>query len=90
MSKNKVEWTQEWPKEPGYYWFYGRRFRTTHLKQEDNSIYFVEVFISSNKSPVYICSGNFLSKGGGAEGWWTRAELPDPPKEAKDWRRVNV
>ena len=81
-----MKWTKEWPTEPGYYWFYGRRFRTIHLKQEANSTYFVEVFISSNKSPVYICSGNFLSKGEEAEGWWTRAELPDPPKEAKDWR----
>ncbi len=79
------QWTKEWPTEPGYYWFYGRRFRISRT-EEPTEMSFVEVFLSANKTPVYICNGNFLYKREASEGWWTRAELPDPPKEAKDWR----
>lgn len=83
MSKKKVIWTQEWPTEPGYYWFYGRRFSTRNRCSDlPSEMSFVEVFMSAEESPVYICNGNFLYKREATKGWWTRAELPDPPEEA--------
>ena len=31
-----MEWTKEWPKEEGHYWFYGHRYGKTSCGQECN------------------------------------------------------
>ena len=73
---SKENWTAIWPKEPGEYWFYGWCFRDrSRLKK----IRLVEAYKNKAGQMSYVTEGHFLYKADGAEGWWTPAELPEPP-----------
>lgn len=70
-----MKWQDEWPKEKGFYWLYGRRFRSDKVK-----IHFVEVWKSANNIFMYVSEGGFLYPKEGAEGKWQKVKLPELPK----------
>jgi len=73
-------WKKEWPKDPGLYWFYDRRFsKTSYEDLNKPELCFVEVAIDSQGNPMYITMGHFLYKAEGAMGVWSKAELPELP-----------
>lgn len=72
MSANKLNWTTDWPKKVGRYWFYGQRYRNA-AKAE---LFTVVVMTNGAGYPVYVCEGQFLYQAEGAVGLW--APLPDP------------
>ena len=72
----KVKWTTEWPKVAGRFWFYGVRYKNS---SNGPSLYTVNVMISSNDHPVYVCEGQFLYKEEGAEGYFAPLEEPELP-----------
>ena len=70
-----MEWTREWPKQVGRYWFLGYDFG-----QGLNAIICllsVEVWKSANGF-MYVCGGNWIYPTQ-AEGLWCKAVLPTWP-----------
>ena len=71
------QWLDEWPKEPGYYWFYGKRFGKGEPK-----LCYVEVHRTSVKSvPSYVTHGHFMYKQEGCTGKWQKVVLPELPED---------
>lgn len=68
------DWPTEWPTEPGWYWFYGRRSAFT----EQSELFPTRVFKASN-SVVYVASGGFIYQEEGATGIWQLMTLPELP-----------
>jgi len=70
-------WFEEWPKEPGNYWFYGYTSRWI----KDPELHLVQVRLSGNILPVpmYITDGRFVYESDGAQGLWQPATLPELP-----------
>jgi hypothetical protein len=71
------EWTDEWPTEPGEYWFYGWE----HGKREDMEKPPEMSFVRARQgrdSMFYVAGGHFIYRQE-AVGKWTKANLPDPP-----------
>jgi hypothetical protein len=79
-------WTENWPTEPGWYWFYGFRFSfecnwpNAMERIAKPELHVVQV-IKGNNCTVYVCSGAFLYKDEGARGVWQRVLEPELPKE---------
>lgn len=76
-----MEWTTEWPVEPGIYWFYGWRFGYDERLPE---LSFVEVRSLRNATGGFsltgITRGHFMYEQEGHEGAWLPAELPPLPQ----------
>jgi hypothetical protein len=74
-------WTKEWPNEPGSYWFYGRRFKPIHELEERLELSFVEVRNTAVPNVLmYVTRGHFLYKTEGADGWWSKTNIPVLPE----------
>ena len=73
-------WTRTWPTEPGWYWFYGWCWK---LLAGESEMHLVKVRTDGSEKPFHVTNGHFLWKGEGADGWWQKAILPDPPEEVK-------
>lgn len=69
VERNK--WTKEWPKNSGWYWFYG--IRSSNMKSPN--LYMVKVRKVSNGF-AYVADGAFLYKEEGAKGVFCKAEIP--------------
>jgi NADPH-dependent ferric siderophore reductase len=69
-------WTDEWPTEEGYYWFYGHTSR--HRADRPYEINVVQVAHGANCT-VYICRGALLYKVEGADGVWQPVYPPELP-----------
>lgn len=82
------KWSQDWPTEPGWYWFYGYSYRQyadmRPPTSEDQRLIMVQVFVSRG---IALCwgEGELLHRmikkpaNGGAVGVWQRAEAPKLP-----------
>ncbi len=70
-----MEWTTEWPVEPGCYWFYGHCFRD---REHSPEFHFVKVRKISN-GIAYVTGGHFLFKEEMGYGVWTQVDMPDVP-----------
>ena len=79
------DWTSEWPTEPGYYWFYGRRWRSSDC----NDFYLVGVhelggdvvYVQAEPRCLEIeAGGPFIYKDTVGLGWWQKVQFPDAPK----------
>lgn len=68
------QWFSEWPVNPGYYWFYGKRSR---MSQKDE-LHVVQVWKISN-GVTYVADGTFIFKEDGADGVWLVLDQPNPP-----------
>jgi len=78
-----MSWQDEWPTEPGMYWFYGWRSLFAVTNSLPN-LFFVKVLGTSKPgSMVYIEGGSFLFKGEGGYGKWLRVEPPELPRLPK-------
>ena len=73
-------WTQEWPTEPGWYWFYGQCFRNW-TGEWCPRLYYVTARRCSN-GMVYTTDGHFMYEEE-AQGWWQPAVLPELPEDAQ-------
>lgn len=71
-----TEWTDEWPTEPGWYWFWGQPW--------DNGppqLYSIIVRLDALGSAVYVTDGHFMYEAEGAQGLWCPTIFPDLPEE---------
>ncbi len=69
------EWTETWPVEPGYYWFYG--WCSAPLRRDyESEMVLVKVSKAVN-AIAYVTNGRFVYKD--AVGLWKKAVLPEPP-----------
>ena len=75
-----MNWTTEWPTEPGHYWFYGWCFRD---RDKPAKFHCVEVW-KLQKGRAYVTDGHFLYKAEGAEGVWQPVEFPELPPVRED------
>jgi len=74
---NKMNWTSEWPTEPGHYWFYGWCF-----SDRDRPARFHYTTVGKTPRGVcYVADGYFLYKAEGAEGVWQEVQFPELPEE---------
>lgn len=71
------EWTDVWPSEQGWYWFFGVR---SAMRQKPELVPVV-VRHGADARPFYIAAGAFLYREEGATGRWLRLPLPSAPKE---------
>ena len=71
-----TKWTEEWPTEPGRYWFWGQS--DYGMRGLPARLYSVVVH-KADRGPVYVADGSFMYRGGGGWGVWCRAVLPEPP-----------
>jgi len=73
MSKNN--WSNVWPTETGFYWFYGILYKGSEGLYQ---LYFAKVR-KTLKSVVYIIDGHFVYECEGAKGVWTLIPTPELP-----------
>jgi len=69
-------WSEDWPTEPGHYWFSGR----THgyWATDKPKMHFVEVRTTVTV-PLYFTDKGFFDEDDGADGYWMPARVPEPP-----------
>lgn len=70
-----LEWIDEWPTRPGWYWFYGQCFGDRTGQPE---FHYVKVTKTSN-SIAYLTGGHFLYPSEHAEGVWQPVVFPALP-----------
>ena len=70
-----MEWTREWPKQEGRYWFLG--YDLGPGLYAEIQLCSVSVYKIAN-GLMYICGGNFIYPSV-AEGLWCKAVLPPWP-----------
>ena len=72
-------WSTIWPREEGYYWFYG-----WHVRPESKSVKptmaLMNIVLDRDRY-FYVADGHYVFKQDGAFGFFKKAELPDPPEE---------
>lgn len=68
-------WTDEWPSEPGSYWFHGLQYG--HGKPR---LCYVEVRQASN-ALMHITNGAFMYKEERHKGKWQKVTLPTLPQD---------
>lgn len=72
-----TEWTEDWPRERGWYWFYGQ---TSKMMWDRMPEYLpVEVWHDATGKPTYVGGGLSLYKSEGARGLWRPMVMPTPP-----------
>ena len=76
----KTKWSKEWPTRPGIYWFYGSILgRLPVLCVVEVSSFSEVLFISS--IPTLAPDLIFTEESSEVKGVWTKAPLPELPKE---------
>lgn len=73
-----LAWTEEWPTEPGAYWFYGKTSRDGNLKMRQAQVHYANRTNRTNL--VRIVDGLFIYESNGAKGFWLPLESPQPPE----------
>ena len=76
IHPDQNEWSDEWPTEPGTYWFYGWDWGDFNREPE---LHYVRVKRISN-GVAHITDGNFVLKGDKWYGKWQIADLPELPE----------
>lgn len=70
------EWTKDWPRTTGHYWFYGWPFRD---RGSAPKMHLVSVNTNKAGSVMMVTDGHFLYQAEGADGLWQKAVLPEAP-----------
>lgn len=73
-----LKWYKEFPTKPGFYWFYGHRFKG----ETEKELCIVKVSKISN-GVMHTCNGNFMFEKETGEGWFFPLLIPDIPKYVK-------
>ncbi len=71
-----MKWSKKFPKKPGWYWFYGYRFKNHSDKKELLPVQVRKI----NNNFTYICNGNFMYEIETGEGRFIKAILPQMEK----------
>lgn len=72
------DWQEEWPKEEGYYWFFGYVNTKQMLPGDEPSFSFVDVYkYGDNKWTYEICDDVLYPNE--ACGKWLKVEFPAAP-----------
>ena len=72
-TPKSTNWQNEWPTEIGFWWFYGKAFKSTNIE-----LHFVKVLNTAVPGVLtYITNGHFLYKAEGATGRWAKVQLPE-------------
>ena len=74
-----LRWIEEWPTEPGWYWFYGW-MSSFGVRNRHPDTYLVVVRQDSTGHPILISGSRFIYREEGATGKWAQMKLPTPPK----------
>lgn len=74
----KSMWKNEWPTEPGSYWFYGWPYGIGQFKKETPELNYVEVRKVTNGMMV-VNSGAFWYKSEGWIGMFSKVDIPEFP-----------
>ena len=77
VAAESASWSETWPTEPGYYWFYGWPFKSRCHNPE---LHFVRAFRTAN-SLALVTNGHFLYRTEGGEGYWMPARVPELPTQ---------
>jgi hypothetical protein len=72
-------WTDEWPTDPGRYWFYGWRSSFSFDDGRKPELFACKAMQSANGRMTIICEGAFLYREEGAEGYFLPCLTPEPP-----------
>lgn len=78
QAATRTAWTNEWPQEPGRYWFYGVKHSSAF--SQEPALYSVDVQKTANGAWMYLSDGAPIWPAAGAEGAWQPALLPGLPK----------
>ena len=74
-----MDWTVEWPIEPGHYWFYGWRFRPgAPYRRRAPGFYYVKVD-KIGDGYCYVVEGHLMYPTDSAEGMWQPVVFPTLP-----------
>ena len=76
-----MKWTKEWPKEEGYFWFYGYRHGKIFCGSKEHPVLIlVEARKNAFSQFSYVGDGQFMYKSEVEEAHFQKAILPELPK----------
>ena len=70
------EWTEEWPTEGGWWWFYGDP--DADFMDRENRLMAVQVYIDEDGDSTCTTDGRFIYDSQ-AEGVWQKMDVPNLP-----------
>lgn len=73
----KETWTDEWPKEPGLYWFFGYPYGVKDITAP--GLHLVRAVRNGQGTITYVREGHFFYRSEGAVGKFAPVELPELP-----------
>jgi hypothetical protein len=68
------KWTEDWPTEPGHYWFYGTPYRSMDVKLSTVTVHKVAHGVTCIGRGVFIYHRE-------AKGVWQRIPTPELPND---------
>ncbi len=71
-------WTNEWPDQEGWYWFFGDPFGKMS-KDRKGPFTLPTQAVKSGDGLVFICNGNFLYSEESGAALWAEMEMPVEP-----------
>ncbi len=77
-----MNWTREWPTEPGRYWFYGYPYgkQKTEMGLGDKKPFLSLVKVDkTTNSIMYVLDGQFFFRDSKIIGKFKKADLPELP-----------
>lgn len=77
------DWTQEWPTEEGFYWFYSYRHGRVSVGEEAKPKLLVMEAMKSMTGIACVASGSFVHNSEPEEAWFKKIILPELPKDFK-------
>ncbi len=79
-TKINPQWTTEWPKETGLFWFYGYRYGKISCGNKCKPELMLVKAQKIQNGFMYLADGNFMFKRETEEAHFLKAELPKIPK----------
>ena len=79
-----MDWTAEWPTDPGWYWFYGYRFGRDDDKDKPELLPVQVWRIANGVAWVVGGRGHFMYQGEGTTGLWLPLSEPEAPVDQLD------
>lgn len=77
---SRLDWSREWPKEAGCWWFYGWKYgKETSDKPR---LHLVSLVTIACGNLMMIGDGHSWNSEDGHDGWFAKAVLPFPPTES--------
>ena len=73
------EWTQEWPTEPGLYWFYSYRYGMISCGFKQKPKLMMMAVSKCANGFMYTADGQFVFDGEPEHAWFTKVITPDLP-----------